>query len=63
MRCCIIPIAAHRPTRLRRTGTIPSTASIFLTQRASVAAVLLQHALAASAVELVEVPPSSGDRP
>jgi hypothetical protein len=33
MRCCIIPIAAHRPTRLRRTGTIPSTASIFLTQR------------------------------
>src|ERR1700704_1995636 len=25
MRCCIIPIAAHRPTRLRRTGTIPST--------------------------------------
>jgi hypothetical protein len=23
MRCCIIPIAAHRPTRLRRTGTIP----------------------------------------
>jgi hypothetical protein len=29
MRCCIIPIAAHRPTRLRRTGTIPSTASIF----------------------------------
>jgi hypothetical protein len=35
MRCCIIPIAAHRPTRLRRTGTIPSTASIFLTQRDS----------------------------
>ena len=33
MRCRIIPIAAHRPTRLRRTGTIPSTASIFLTQR------------------------------
>ena len=30
MRCCIIPIAAHRPTRLRRTGTIPSN---FLTQR------------------------------
>jgi hypothetical protein len=24
MRCCIIPIAAHRPTGLRRTGTIPS---------------------------------------
>jgi hypothetical protein len=36
MRCCIIPIAAHRPTRLRRTGTIPSTASIFLTQRGQV---------------------------
>jgi len=29
MRYCISPIAAHRPTRLRRTGTIPSTASIF----------------------------------
>jgi catalase len=33
MRCCIIPIAAHRPTRLRRTGTIPSTLFQFLTQR------------------------------
>jgi D-alanyl-D-alanine carboxypeptidase len=33
MRCRIIPIPAHHPTRLCRTGTIPSTASIFLTQR------------------------------
>jgi hypothetical protein len=29
MRSCISPIAAHRATRLSRTGTIPSTASIF----------------------------------
>jgi hypothetical protein len=29
LRGCIIPIAAQRPTRLRRAGTIPSTASIF----------------------------------
>jgi hypothetical protein len=28
-RSCISPIAAHRATRLSRTGTIPSTASIF----------------------------------
>jgi hypothetical protein len=34
MRCCIIPIAAHRPTRLR--GTTPSAASNFLTQREDV---------------------------
>jgi hypothetical protein len=24
MRCCIIPMAAHRPTGLRRTGTTPA---------------------------------------
>jgi hypothetical protein len=29
LRGCIIPIAALRPTKLRRTGVIPSTASIF----------------------------------
>jgi hypothetical protein len=29
MRSCISPIAAHRATRLSRTATIPSTASIF----------------------------------
>jgi hypothetical protein len=41
MRCCIIPIAAHRPTRLCRTGTIPSN---FLTQRAnSSVGLLLYH--------------------
>ena len=29
MRCCIISIAAHRPTRLRQTGTIPLLLQFF----------------------------------